>query len=658
MVLVSASLVSAEAQSVPALINYQGRLLDGTNLVNGTVGLELSLFTAASGGTLLYTDSNDVAVADGLYATIIGDGTLFGDLRTALEHPAVFVQIRVNGTDLSPRDRLVSAAYAIVPGSRGVNSIITHPTASVGAGSNNVVRMANAFVGGGLRNQIFTNTGFFTPNSAILGGADNMISNAGHAAIVAGENNLLNSSASDSVVLGGNRNEILGNASGGAIAGGRWNRISGLWNMISGGDSNLIESSQDSVIAGGRFHVISDGFLDAIIGGDRNTISNAGLISVGNVIIGGNDNFNLAQSDSVIAGGDANVIRGGAIGGFIGGGGANVIESNVSAAVIFGGGNRVSANFGMALGGNARVFHNNTFIWSGSTAVFTSTAPRQFLVSAPGGMAVNTNDPAGSALRVAGRIETTAGGLKFPDGTIQLTAATGGAGGVTNVMTGVGLTGGPITSEGTIQVANGGITMALLAPDAVTTTNIVDGTVTNVDLADGAVTADKLADGAALAEVADDDGTGSGLDADLLDGLDSAAFALSSHTHGAADIVSGTLADARLSINVTKLGSSIESSEITDQTITSADIANNSIVGSSEIALNSISNENLGVGSVTGGTVRDGSLTAVDFASNIFWQLKGNAGTTVGTHFLGTIDNEPMHILVNSARRATGSRAL
>lgn len=42
------------------------------------------------------------------------------------------------------------------------------------------------------------------------------------------------------------------------------------------------------------------------------------------------------------------------------------------------------------------------------------------------------------------------------------------------------------------------------------------------------------------------DGAGSGLDADLLDGLSSTAFATASHNHSAAELTSGTLADARV----------------------------------------------------------------------------------------------------------------
>jgi len=50
-------------------------------------------------------------------------------------------------------------------------------------------------------------------------------------------------------------------------------------------------------------------------------------------------------------------------------------------------------------------------------------------------------------------------------------------------------------------------------------------------IADGAISAAKLADGAALAEILDDDGAGSGLDADKLDGSEAAAFATSGHNH-------------------------------------------------------------------------------------------------------------------------------
>lgn len=54
-----------------------------------------------------------------------------------------------------------------------------------------------------------------------------------------------------------------------------------------------------------------------------------------------------------------------------------------------------------------------------------------------------------------------------------------------------------------------------------------------------------LSAAAVLAKLLTVDGSGSGLDADLLDGSSSAAFATASHNHSASEITSGTLAEAR-----------------------------------------------------------------------------------------------------------------
>jgi len=104
--------MAASAQ-VPNVINYQGRLVDATNLVNGDVSLELRLYDAATDGTLLYADSNTVTVVDGLYSTHIGDDTVLGTLGNALTNAMVYLEPVVNGTALSPRERLVCVPYAM-----------------------------------------------------------------------------------------------------------------------------------------------------------------------------------------------------------------------------------------------------------------------------------------------------------------------------------------------------------------------------------------------------------------------------------------------------------------------------------------------------------------------------------------------------------------
>jgi hypothetical protein len=68
----------------------------------------------------------------------------------------------------------------------------------------------------------------------------------------------------------------------------------------------------------------------------------------------------------------------------------------------------------------------------------------------------------------------------------ELHSATGGS--AVTINTGAGLTGGPITSSGTISVADGGITAAKLAPNAVTSINIADGSLTPAKIAGTAAT--------------------------------------------------------------------------------------------------------------------------------------------------------------------------
>ena len=62
-------------------------------------------------------------------------------------------------------------------------------------------------------------------------------------------------------------------------------------------------------------------------------------------------------------------------------------------------------------------------------------------------------------------------------------------------------------------------------------------------------------------------------------------------------------------------------------------------------------NASLAADAVTGDKVLDGSLTAADVNagsfSNTLWKVDGNVGTTPGTHFLGTTDNQALELKVN-----------
>jgi hypothetical protein len=104
---------------VPSVVNYQGRLTDNTpqqNPLDATVTIEFSVWDAATGGASLWTETQSVQVAKGLFSVLLGSvtsmpPTLFpsGDTR--------YLEIHVNGETLTPRQRIATAPFASVAGS-------------------------------------------------------------------------------------------------------------------------------------------------------------------------------------------------------------------------------------------------------------------------------------------------------------------------------------------------------------------------------------------------------------------------------------------------------------------------------------------------------------------------------------------------------------
>lgn len=111
-----ALLATAQAQ-VPELINYQGRLLQGTNLVNTSTSIVFRLYDEAGGGTLLYQETQNVQIVDGLYSVRIGENIPEpGSLAAAFTGRVVYLEIAVGDETLEPRERIASVAYAFSAG--------------------------------------------------------------------------------------------------------------------------------------------------------------------------------------------------------------------------------------------------------------------------------------------------------------------------------------------------------------------------------------------------------------------------------------------------------------------------------------------------------------------------------------------------------------
>jgi len=93
------------------------------------------------------------------------------------------------------------------------------------------------------------------------------------------------------------------------------------------------------------------------------------------------------------------------------GGGTDNLAAGIGATVPGGGNNVAEGRFSFAAGYYARAIHEGSFVWADpSGEPFVSTGPAQFLIRAPGGVGIGTDDPAGHLLAVAGSAAKPGGG--------------------------------------------------------------------------------------------------------------------------------------------------------------------------------------------------------------------------------------------------------
>jgi len=345
--------------------------------------------------------------------------------------------------------------YSVVSGGGGASAADSNSArgdySAIGGGYRNTASAIRTTVGGGFQNTASVDA------ATVAGGYINTASNG------------------SATVAGGNSNVASGNTS--AIGGGFSNIASGGWGTIAGGSTNTA-SGDYATVSGGWANTASLGY--AVVGGGEHNIASAYEASVG----GGSTN--TASGDySTVGGGRYNKARS-AYSVVAGGGGATEADSNSAignwSAIPGGRSNTSSGIYSFAAGRRAKANHTGTFVWADSTnADFTSTGANQFLIRANGNVGINTNSPS-SPLTVNGIIQSTTGGIKFPDNSVQTTAATSG-GTVTSVGTGAGLTGGPITTSGTISIADNGVTTSKITDSAVTSAKILNGTITGDDIA-------------------------------------------------------------------------------------------------------------------------------------------------------------------------------
>jgi trimeric autotransporter adhesin len=115
----------------------------------------------------------------------------------------------------------------------------------------------------------------------------------------------------------------------------------------------------------------------------------------------------------------------------------------------------------------------------------------------------------------------------------------------------------------------------------------------------------------------------------------------------AVKITAGTIADVRLSANVSLLGPSIDSTEIADGAVTAAKIGSAQVVKSLNGLRDAVT---FSAGPNITLTPSGNSIQIAGTGGGGGWSLTGNSGTMASTQFLGTTDSQPLELKVNNER--------
>jgi len=112
---------------VPQMINYQGSLTNktGSPVPDGNYNMEFKIYGVASGGTAFWsekwdTTTSQITVVGGIFNVMLGFKTPI-PVSFFADYPITYLGIKV-GTDseMLPRQKLTSVAYALKSGSGGV----------------------------------------------------------------------------------------------------------------------------------------------------------------------------------------------------------------------------------------------------------------------------------------------------------------------------------------------------------------------------------------------------------------------------------------------------------------------------------------------------------------------------------------------------------
>lgn len=157
------SMVEA-ATGINRQINFQGKVVAktvGTNVANGSYSFTFSIYTVASGGTAVWTETKSLTVTDGIFQTNLGDTTsLPGSVDFNTDNIYLGINFNSDG-EMSPRVRFTATPYAMNAEKVG-GLTVTSTTGTLTVPSGKTISFGGAFSTSASNDVSFTTTGTTT----------------------------------------------------------------------------------------------------------------------------------------------------------------------------------------------------------------------------------------------------------------------------------------------------------------------------------------------------------------------------------------------------------------------------------------------------------------------------------------------------------------
>jgi trimeric autotransporter adhesin len=340
---------------IPDKINYQGKLTNPTGqAVTATVSMVFSLYDVATGGAAVYTETQSVAVANGVFNAAIGSVT---PLALPFDVP-YYLGVTVGADpEMTPRQALLATPYSLQAGNASGTSFtgnITLPESTsstvgnvykgtkpfihnFGSGNTFVGEIAGNFTMTGADN---TGFGYGTLLTNSIGGSNTAV---GVEALVANTTGTANTAIGDAAAIF-NTSGSFNTATGYTAL---YNNNSGNYNTANG------EGALFTNVSGALNAAFGDTALYSNISGDENAA--VGFLALGSNTIGGGNTAVGVSALYLNTVGSGNTAIGAA---------ADVVSNNLSNATAIGAGANVDASNRVRIGDSQITQIGGQVAWS------------------------------------------------------------------------------------------------------------------------------------------------------------------------------------------------------------------------------------------------------------------------------------------------------